>query len=518
MKSGRLHSGPVYKDNLTLKVEEKAGNLVDKASNAAQSTKESCQEVILQKKRKSRQEYGEINQYGQGLKDQGEQIYVDDDDIQEITYPSMLPPSFIGKGKGEEPLGFGNASTTGVAVPGSEATAGGAARVVARGANVEVRLGESLLPLQDLWRCSTSLFPLVGALERKELLLAPIQFLCPCGTTVGWSIWVEQEVVDEGLCQILRDAMNFKAVVLSRVWNIYKDVKALHFLVCHWNPDAHTFFFPWGETMVTLEDMERICLLPSMGDMDPLELRLSDEEFVIAGKLLETFTGTLYFELDRLRSDELEGLPYHIIKSSINVVLLQTFIWEHSTDYVDVDGLPLLMKWMGLKVWNLPTIILLDDGAHFAWKPYSYVAAGYCCPNPFPNAKPRSQEFGLNDHEKIPNFLLITSPSHIPYPSGEGYDLEYAPADFGKLLFLASVSSRVSSPNVRCSLGPTDEDIEMAGESPTTNITGRENITEMLGQGLASEDPEVTVSGEAIAGKGPNVTVTAGEVVAGVPS
>ena len=36
--------------------------------------------------------------------------------------------------------------------------------------------------------------------------------------------------------------------------------------------------------------------------------------------------GTLYSELDRLHSDELEGSPYHIIESSINVVLLQTFI------------------------------------------------------------------------------------------------------------------------------------------------------------------------------------------------
>ena len=116
--------------------------------------------------------------------------------------------------------------------------------------------------------------------------------------------------------------------------------------------------------------------------------------------------GTLYSELDRLRSDELEGSPYHIIESSINVVLLQTFMWEHLKDYVDVgkdisdvkasnwvigptgpdgelqflgfkNGLPLLMKWMGLKVWNLPSITLLDDGCHFAWKPYSYVAAGF---------------------------------------------------------------------------------------------------------------------------------------------
>ena len=79
--------------------------------------------------------------------------------------------------------------------------------------------------------------------------------------------------------------------------------------------------------------------------------------------------GTLYSELDRLRSDKLEGSPYHIIESSINVVLLQTFMWEYSKDHADVgdvkasnwvigptspngelqflgfkDGLPLLMK------------------------------------------------------------------------------------------------------------------------------------------------------------------------------
>lgn len=51
-------------------------------------------------KRKSQQEYKEHNQYGPGLGDQGEQIYVDDDDIQEITRSFMPPPSSIGKGKG----------------------------------------------------------------------------------------------------------------------------------------------------------------------------------------------------------------------------------------------------------------------------------------------------------------------------------------------------------------------------------------------------------------------------------
>ena len=128
--------------------------------------------------------------------------------------------------------------------------------------------------------------------QRKELLPAPIQFLCPYGTTIGWSDWVEQGVADEGFCQILRNAKIFEAIVVSRGWNMYRDMRALRFLVRRWNPDTHTFFFPWGETTVTLEDVERICLLPSMGDVNLLELGLSDEESAIAGKLSETFGGT----------------------------------------------------------------------------------------------------------------------------------------------------------------------------------------------------------------------------------
>ena len=92
------------------------------------------------------------------------------------------------------------------------------------------------------------------------------------------------------------------------------------------------------------------------------------------------------------------------------------------------DGLPLLMKWMGLKVWKLPSITLLDDGGHFTWKPFSYVTAGFQCPNPFLSARPGSQEFRLNENEKIPNLLLITSPSFILYLRGDRFGLtQYNP-------------------------------------------------------------------------------------------
>ena len=56
----------------------------------------------------------------------------------------------------------------------------------------------------------------------------------------------------------------------------------------------------------------------------------------------------------------------------------------------------------------------------------------------------------------------------------EEYDFEDMVADFVKLLFLASVSSCVSSPDALCSLGPTDEDIEMAGKSPAIAVIAGE--------------------------------------------
>ena len=84
----------------------------------------------------------------------------------------------------------------------------------------------------------------------------------------------------------------YEVVVVSGGWNMYRDMRALRFLVHRWNPNIHTFFIPWGKTTITLEDVERICLLPSMGYMNLLELGLFDEEFVIVRKLLDAFGGT----------------------------------------------------------------------------------------------------------------------------------------------------------------------------------------------------------------------------------
>ena len=67
--------------------------------------------------------------------------------------------------EGEEPLGSSDVSIAGVVMPEREATARGVAEAAVGGDNVEVRLGEPLLPLQDPWYCSSSSFLANGALE-----------------------------------------------------------------------------------------------------------------------------------------------------------------------------------------------------------------------------------------------------------------------------------------------------------------------------------------------------------------
>ena len=91
---------------------------------------------------------------------------------------------------------------------------------------------KSLLPLQDLWYCSSPLVPVVPAdtdvsdapsqwnirgeapnpetswvpsasgvmdlcLQRKELQPLLVQFQCPNGLTNGWSDWLDKEIENE---------------------------------------------------------------------------------------------------------------------------------------------------------------------------------------------------------------------------------------------------------------------------------------------------------------------------------
>ena len=101
-------------------------------------------------------------------------------------------------------------------------------------------------------------------------------------------------------------------------------------------------------------------------------------------------------------------------------------------------------------------------------------------------------------------FLWLQQFGYSEGTQSEEYNFEDIAADFGKLLFLASVSSRVSSSDVLCSLGPTDEDIKVVGEDPTVAAT--------TGEAAARESSEESTA------KDLDVAITIGEVVASMPS
>jgi hypothetical protein len=67
-------------------------------------------------------------------------------------------------------------------------------------------------------------------------------------------------------------------MLLSHDSDMYRDIQGLWQLVRRWNPATHIFFLAWGEVTITLEDIERILLLPCLGDNDPTTINLTVEE------------------------------------------------------------------------------------------------------------------------------------------------------------------------------------------------------------------------------------------------
>ena len=51
------------------------------------------------------------------------------------------------------------------------------------------------------------------------------------------------------------------------------------------------FFFSFGELTVTLEDVVNNFLLPMLGDENPFDINLSDEDFKVKEKLFTHFNG-----------------------------------------------------------------------------------------------------------------------------------------------------------------------------------------------------------------------------------
>ena len=82
-----------------------------------------------------------------------------------------------------------------------------------------------------------------------------------------------------------------KAVVISRNLEGFRDAKGLRHLVRHWCPALHTFLFSFGELTVTLEEVVNNFLLPMLGDENPFEINLSDEDLKVEENLFTHFGG-----------------------------------------------------------------------------------------------------------------------------------------------------------------------------------------------------------------------------------
>ena len=96
----------------------------------------------------------------------------------------------------------------------------------------------------------------------------PIHFEFGLRTTLGWREWVDSELSNTGFMGLLQWAGILKAIISSRCLSNFLDLFNLRHLVCQWCTTTHTFFFSYGEVIVTLEDVANQLLLPILGDVD----------------------------------------------------------------------------------------------------------------------------------------------------------------------------------------------------------------------------------------------------------
>ena len=108
---------------------------------------------------------------------------------------------------------------------------------------------------------------------------------------------MDNELSDEEFVGRLEHTSILKAVAISRNLEGFRDAKGLRHLVRCWCPALHTFLFSFGELTVTLEDVVNNFLLPVLGDENPFDINLSDEDLKVEEKLFTHFSGRTAFPL-----------------------------------------------------------------------------------------------------------------------------------------------------------------------------------------------------------------------------
>ena len=102
---------------------------------------------------------------------------------------------------------------------------------------------------------------------------------------------MDKELFVEEFVGRLKRTGILKVVAISRNLEGFRDTKGLKHLVCRWCPTLHTFLFSFGELTITLEDMVNNFLFPVLGDENPFDINLSDEDLKVEEKLFTHFGG-----------------------------------------------------------------------------------------------------------------------------------------------------------------------------------------------------------------------------------
>ena len=102
---------------------------------------------------------------------------------------------------------------------------------------------------------------------------------------------MDKELFEKEFVGRLERAGILKAVAIIRNLEGFRDAKGLKHLVRCWCPALHTFLFSFGELTVTLEDVVNNFLLLVLGDENPFDINLFDEDLKVEEKLFTHFGG-----------------------------------------------------------------------------------------------------------------------------------------------------------------------------------------------------------------------------------
>ena len=96
---------------------------------------------------------------------------------------------------------------------------------------------------------------------------------------------MDLEILDFDFWDSLWEAGVHWSVLISRSCSMFRDTEPLREVLRRWCPSTHTFFFSWGELIVTLEDIANHWMLPVLAEHSFSGIKLSAEEEEVAAAL-----------------------------------------------------------------------------------------------------------------------------------------------------------------------------------------------------------------------------------------